>query len=202
MRAYWSEFLGKTCASSAVLPQTATSMSFFVFLTLTQGVPPLRKTTGLFQATFTTIRVKAFRIDELELENVSFIKIDVEGHELSVLEGASEMLRKNRPSILLEAEERHRERAVATVREFLEPLGYEGYMLEQGALVSIRSFDPTIHQTARAAQQRRSIARSADHYINNFIFLSTLSPWVQITACDKSADAFALGISKKALHLG
>lgn len=147
---------------------------------------------------FKTIRVKAFRIDSLKLENVSFIKIDVEGHELSVLEGASEMLKRNRPSILLEAEDRHRPRAVATVREFLEPLGYEGYMLEQGALVSIRSFDPTIHQTARAAQQRRLMRRSTDHYINNFIFLSTLSPWTQI----KSTDAFAFGISKKALHLG
>jgi FkbM family methyltransferase len=148
--------------------------------------------------TFRTIHVRTFRIDDLELENVSFIKIDVEGHELSVLEGALETLKGNRPSILLEAEERHRARAVETVREFLEPLGYEGYMLERGALVSTRRFDPAIHQSAEAAQQRQLRRRSGDSYINNFIFLSTLSPWMQI----KSADAFALGVSKKALHLG
>lgn len=127
-----------------------------------------------FSDAFKTIRVKAFRIDDLKLENVSFIKIDVEGHELSVLEGALEMLKRNRPSILLEAEERHRARAVATVREFLELLGYEGYMIEGGALVSIRRFDPTIHQSVEAAQQRRLTDRHGDLYINNFIFLPTL----------------------------
>jgi FkbM family methyltransferase len=128
-----------------------------------------------FSGAFKTIRVKAFRIDDLNLENVSFIKIDVEGHELAVLDGALESLKKNQPSILLEAEERHRERAVETVREFLEPLGYEGYMLEKGALVSIRRFDPAVHQSAVAAEQRQSTGRRGDLYINNFIFLPTFS---------------------------
>jgi FkbM family methyltransferase len=128
-----------------------------------------------FSGTFEPIRVKAFRIDDLQLENVSFMKIDVEGHELAVLEGALETLKRNQPSILLEAEERHRARAVATVKEFLEALGYEGYMLEREALVSIRSFDPTFHQSAEAARARRLTGRQGNSYINNFVFLATSS---------------------------
>ena len=126
-----------------------------------------------FPDAFKSIRVKAFRIDDLKLEDVSFVKIDVEGHELAVLEGAKETLKKHRPSILLEAEERHRAHAVATVRGFLEPLGYEGYMLEGRTLVSIRHFDPAVHQNAGAAEQRRLTGRSGNLYINNFIFLAT-----------------------------
>jgi hypothetical protein len=59
------------------------------------------------------------------------------------------------PSILLEAEERHRPGAVRSVRTLLESLGYEAYMLERGTLVSIRRFDPAVHQSAEAAEQRR-----------------------------------------------
>jgi len=41
-------------------------------------------------------------IDSLELSNVSFMKIDVEGTELAVVEGARETILKSRPLILIE----------------------------------------------------------------------------------------------------
>lgn len=52
---------------------------------------------------------------------VSLIKIDVEGHELSVLKGASEILRRDRPVILFEVLDAKQGRACA---ELLEDLGY------------------------------------------------------------------------------
>lgn len=42
------------------------------------------------------------KLDDLNIENVSFIKIDVEGSERKVLEGSIETIHKNMPTILIE----------------------------------------------------------------------------------------------------
>jgi FkbM family methyltransferase len=42
------------------------------------------------------------KLDDFEFENVGFIKIDTQGYELNVLEGAKDTIIKNRPCILLE----------------------------------------------------------------------------------------------------
>lgn len=128
---------------------------------------------NLVQGAFKTVTVKTFRIDDLGLTDVTFMKVDVEGHEISVLEGAMELLKRDRPTILLEAEERHHPGAVRSVRELLEPLNYEGFMLERGTLGSIRHFDPAIHQSTEAAAARSLPGASARAYINNFFFIPT-----------------------------
>ena len=48
------------------------------------------------------IQVKATTIDSENLNNIGFIKIDVEGHELDVLLGASKTIIKNRPVCMVE----------------------------------------------------------------------------------------------------
>lgn len=58
---------------------------------------------------------------------VALIKCDVEGHELEVLRGAEQVLKRDRPRLLFECEERHRRRGrVHEVFEYLELLGYRG----------------------------------------------------------------------------
>lgn len=52
---------------------------------------------------------------------VSLIKIDVEGAEIRVLEGASELIGTRHPPLLVEAND---ERRLLQIRELLEPLGY------------------------------------------------------------------------------
>lgn len=56
------------------------------------------------EATDTSIEVKALDdlVEELELQDVSFVKIDVEGHEDKVLAGARGLLESNGPIIALE----------------------------------------------------------------------------------------------------
>ncbi len=71
------------------------------------------------------ITVPTRPLDEFGLDDVGFIKIDVEGHELAVLTGAEQTLRRCRPTLLVEADDRHRPGAVETVRSFLTALGYE-----------------------------------------------------------------------------
>ena len=48
--------------------------------------------------------VKVCKLDDLNLENIGFIKIDVEGHEKEVLEGATETLKNNNfPTFIFES---------------------------------------------------------------------------------------------------
>lgn len=49
-----------------------------------------------------SVEVRTVCLDSLGLEGVNFVKMDVEGHEVRVLRGAEQFLRRNRPSILLE----------------------------------------------------------------------------------------------------
>jgi FkbM family methyltransferase len=46
--------------------------------------------------------VKIKRLDDLNIDNISLIKIDVEGYELEVFEGGKETIRKYKPVILIE----------------------------------------------------------------------------------------------------
>ena len=42
------------------------------------------------------------KLDSFNFENINFIKIDVEGHELQVLRGGRKFFLKNRPNCLIE----------------------------------------------------------------------------------------------------
>jgi FkbM family methyltransferase len=71
-----------------------------------------------------SVRVPSRRLDSLELDDMGFIKIDVEGHELAMLRGAEQTLSRCRPILLSEAEDRHRPDAVDSVRTYLTGIGY------------------------------------------------------------------------------
>jgi len=47
-------------------------------------------------------KVEVVSLDSLNLQNVSFIKIDVEGHEMEVIDGAAKMLAEQRPALIVE----------------------------------------------------------------------------------------------------
>jgi FkbM family methyltransferase len=59
-------------------------------------------------------------LDSFSIQECSFLKIDVEGHEIEVLEGAMETLRRTRPIILVEVKENN----ATEVAKLLTPLGY------------------------------------------------------------------------------
>jgi FkbM family methyltransferase len=62
------------------------------------------------------IDVEVAPLDRFGLTNVSFMKIDVEGHELQVLEGAAETLSQNRPAIVIESDMANRPQVDAVLR--------------------------------------------------------------------------------------
>ena len=72
-------------------------------------------------------------------QNVAFVKIDVEGHELSVLNGAVGLLEQSQPVFLVEAEDRHRSEATRSIFEFFEKRAYKGFFLKEGSAVPVRT---------------------------------------------------------------
>jgi len=95
---------------------------------------------------------------------ISFIKIDVEGHELEVLKGARQALERHWPTLLVEVESRHSEHPLEETFQFLEALGYIGSFLDAGsALRSISEFTIETHQRSGSSGDR-------ERYVNNFLF--------------------------------
>ena len=63
-------------------------------------------------------------LDSFNLTDVDYIKIDVDGFEVPVLQGAQETIRKNNPVINIEMKERKRPHIVGKCRKILINLGY------------------------------------------------------------------------------
>lgn len=89
------------------------------------------------QVDVTSFFVPAFSIDALTLKNVAFMKIDVEGHESSVIQGALQTLCRERPALLIESENRHVAGAVQDVYSRLSAIGYSGYVLKNKTLARV-----------------------------------------------------------------
>jgi FkbM family methyltransferase len=115
------------------------------------------------------IPVRLMRMDDLDVERVGFVKIDAEGHELEVLGGASRILEVDRPSFVIEAEERYRRGVVARLAELFEQAGYHGYFIYRNEVRSIREFDVVKHQDPKLLLGGHR--RAYGDYINNFIFV-------------------------------
>ncbi len=114
-------------------------------------------------------RVPVCRLDSIIRDGVTFVKIDVEGHELHVLHGASELIDRSHPAFLVEAEERHRRGATRSVFEFFDARRYDGFFIKDGTVLGIDQFDPGTLQNTDALLHDGGRRRGL-HYINNFFF--------------------------------
>ncbi len=114
-------------------------------------------------------KVPCARLDALVQENVSFVKVDVEGHELNVLRGARALIERSHPVFLVEAEERHRIGATALLFEFFKDIAYDGFFLRGGDVMGIDSFDVRSDQDETVLLNDGG-RRNGRSYINNFFF--------------------------------
>lgn len=116
------------------------------------------------------VTVARRRIDDLDLPRTGFVKIDVEGHESSVVAGARGLLERDHPNLLIEVEDRHHPGSLAAIRAMLAPLGYHGFFLMEGAVRPIEEFDPGTHQDRTALNEAGTHRLPGRTYINNFVF--------------------------------
>ena len=119
-----------------------------------------------------TFKVETATLDSLGTHAISFIKIDVEGHEMDVLYGGQTLIADQNPVVLVEAEERHRANAVQEVSAFFRNLNYQGFYVLDQKIYGMDSFHADLQNPE---ELQRPVSRAEMGYINNFIFLPSSS---------------------------
>ncbi|MGH6984813.1 MAG: FkbM family methyltransferase, partial [Stellaceae bacterium] len=77
----------------------------------------------------TEIAVQTRPLDEVFAGDAGFIKVDVEGHEEAVLDGAARTIARCRPRLLIEIEEGRMPGAPSRIHAFLRRFNYRGYFV-------------------------------------------------------------------------
>jgi len=121
------------------------------------------------------ISVQAIPLDDYirdkKVHDVSFMKIDVEGFEKEVLDGAMQTIRSKQPILLIETELRHKADVIGLFKA-LEDLGYSALIVNASGskLIPIR-----LEQVRELQSDRRLAAKQQNHfdfaYVNNFFFI-------------------------------
>ncbi|MFN3077510.1 MAG: FkbM family methyltransferase [Alphaproteobacteria bacterium] len=111
--------------------------------------------------------VPVVTLDSQHIDDVGFIKIDVEGNELNVVTGAMDTIRRCRPVLLIEMEQRHIPGNLITTIEVIESLGYSSYIFRNGRIEERHTLD-------LIEIQREGLARlDPEIYLNNIFFMPT-----------------------------
>jgi FkbM family methyltransferase len=108
-----------------------------------------------------SISIEAKCLDEYNFLDVDFIKIDVEGHEHEVIEGAQETINKFKPTMVIEMEEKHNQIPIEDQISSVEKLGYKCCVLINEKIIQIEEVDLN--------KLHRNPANN-DSYLFNFIF--------------------------------
>ena len=99
--------------------------------TFCKVIPHAGGNTGCYYIKESSSGIPVVRLDDEEIKNkVDFIKIDTEGSELYVLEGAVELIKRDKPLINIETNglsEKHFGYGECLIFDFLTYLGYEQF---------------------------------------------------------------------------
>src|SRR5712675_1424478 len=103
----------------------------------------------------TSVTVPLVTVDGLGLRNVTFMKIDVDGHEVPVLRGAADTIRRDQPRLLVEVEERIQQ--ITDVTGLLESWGYRGWVRPSRQWVPVAAFPLAAHQASTSRVSERGL---------------------------------------------
>jgi FkbM family methyltransferase len=125
------------------------------------------------------IEVPMARLDDVYSGNCGFIKIDVEGHQQAVLDGAVKTIKRCQPRMLVEVEDRLSPGGLGRARAYFDKLGYRGLFVHQAQLKPIDRFSvQTMQDQANLPDLTASLTERQrfGRYIYNFIFLPPREP--------------------------
>jgi FkbM family methyltransferase len=118
-----------------------------------------------------TIQIERCRLDDLTFERIDFIKCDAEGHELPVFRGGEATLRRLRPLLLVEIEQRHIGADVEATLTYLDRLDYSGYSVHRDGLRPVTEFDVERDQLAVLERKPTWGWMMPHEYIHDFLFV-------------------------------
>jgi FkbM family methyltransferase len=170
-------FLRRVCEPNVVVHQLAMSDTIGVTELWTDvGAPVLNGLGSLEHASDSTtaIQVTTAPLDASDIHDIGLLKIDVEGHEVAVLRGADATIRRERPRIVIEIEQRHLDHPIFEIFRQIEAYGYRGYALRVGIAEPLQQFDVERDQIDWIEQ-----LPSRD-YVNNFVFVPDEDTWTSM----------------------
>ncbi|MBF2005174.1 MAG: FkbM family methyltransferase [Chlorogloeopsis fritschii C42_A2020_084] len=130
---------------------------------LTTGLGSFREIAG----EKVSVSVPVRKLDDYNFQDVSLIKIDVEGYETKVIEGGRQTILREKPIIFIEVEQRHLDgKSIEEVFEKIAGFGYEGNFLDNDSLIPISHYSQHIKDN----QNKFLSEQFPEKYINNFIF--------------------------------
>lgn len=100
--------------------------------------------------------------------HIGLIKIDVEGHELQVIEGATDTVKEHQPILLVEIEARHHSYPIEEIFQQIESLGYSGFFVD---IAGFRIKPVSEFDTQRDQNESAFKSRMFQIYLNNFFFV-------------------------------
>jgi FkbM family methyltransferase len=104
---------------------------------------------------------------------VDFIKIDVEGHEMSVLRGGRSTFRRCMPPLLIEIEQRHLAMSIGDIFHELQELGYHIFYIDEFVLRPISDFDVQRDQLSKLTKDKFTPFSMPKDYVCNFCAVRT-----------------------------
>jgi hypothetical protein len=110
-------------------------------------------------------------LDSYHFDDVDLIKIDVEGHELAVIEGAVDTILRCKPHLIIEIEQRHISKPIDEIFDFILQQGYDGFFLSNGSLNPLSKFSHSVNQEPYLDEVSQKL------YVNNFIFKPISEPY-------------------------
>ena len=151
-----------------VLPYALSDKSSFDFLKIPRGKKGYSNQGGSIRnvkldKNFGKLKVETKKIDDLKLKNIGFIKIDAEGVELKVLKGAKKLIKKYKPTLLIEIEERYISEPIEKSLNKILNLGYRGFALIGKTITPLKFFD---------GDKNHRIDYGPDFHANAFIFFA------------------------------
>ena len=103
------------------------------------GLATIHKENSLGKNQFSMFKVKAEKLDNIiQKRKIGFIKIDVEGHERNVLIGAEMIIKKYKPNLLVEIEERHTNEKIENILGFINDFGYKSFFSDGYNLIETK----------------------------------------------------------------